>query len=102
MFPISLYRPATFHGIDIFDIEFLSGLAARVVSPELAAGALVLAFSDGTRYRTDHHEHQSRDRGPDRQAKRIRTHAKVQRREQAGQNRRHEIPPAPGMASLGR
>ena len=42
MVPDALHRPAAIHGVDVFHFEFLSGLAARTVSPELAAGAVCI------------------------------------------------------------
>ena len=76
----ALHRPATFHGVDLFDFQLLFGFAARTVSPQLAARPFVSAISDGSGNRLDDHEYEGRPRSAGWKRKRIRAHAQIQRR----------------------
>src|SRR5213075_855813 len=47
--PDALHRHSTLPRINVFDLQFLSGFAARTLSAHLAASASVSTCSDGTR-----------------------------------------------------
>src|SRR6266581_3287416 len=96
----ALHRLALVYGVDVFDFEFLSGIAARTVSSQLAARVVVPAVSDGARNRTDHHEYQSGPGSARGQGKRFRANPEVQCGFKAGQSRRQQIPQKVGMGPL--
>ena len=99
-FQMLLHRLASVHGVDVFDFKLLPGLAARTVSAELAAGAVISAVPDGAGNRIDHHQHQGGDGGAHRQAERVCANAQVQRDLEARQNREQEVSQAAGMGSV--
>ena len=53
----AVHRPAAVHGFDVFDFEFLPGLAARVVSGQMVPRAAVSSVSDGAGHRPHCHQH---------------------------------------------
>ena len=82
--PDAVHRPALVPGFDILDLQFLSGLPARVISAQLAPRSAVLAHLNGARNRPDHHQYEGRHRGSDRKAERVCAHAQISRHYQAG------------------
>ncbi len=53
----ALHRSAVVHGFDVFHLEFLSGLAAGIVSRQMVSRSAVSSFSDGSRHRPHRDQH---------------------------------------------
>src|SRR5712664_2060008 len=98
----AVQRPAAVHGLDVFHLQFLPGLAAGAFPSKLAAGVFVSAVSDGTWDWTDHYEHEGGDRSAHRKAKRVCAHAEVPRGNEAGSSWGDQVSEAAGMGPLAR
>src|SRR5580692_12858625 len=100
--PDAVHRSAAIHGVDLFDLDFLSGLAARVISRQVVSRPALSSLSDGSRNRPHRHQYASRAGSAAGKAVRVRPYSEISRRVQKGQSTRQQLSPWSGLGAVGR
>ena len=98
----ALHRSAFIHGFDVFHFEFLSGVAARIISRQMVSRPVVSSISNGSRHRPDRDQHTRCAGSTVGEKVRVRAHSEIPRRVQEGQSARQQLSPRSGLGSVGR